>query len=206
MLQLRDRLSQLEKITNSDAINTASNPHKEAQTLARGVISLWKSEIATKPTKTVLFKQLTSLMTLLTTYAGDPPIAKQTAPLVYFNIAREKYFAENEAKPEYYAGSKFFVYSKHLIIMLYTQAFYFEETVFNLYKVCKSFRSLLIKNYGIIDRNSAKVPLREISEDGLSSYYLRQPRERYRYKLIMKESRARANITEMLGLFEAITK
>ena len=57
--------------------------------------------------------------------------------------------------------------------MLYTQAFYFEETVFNMYKVCKAFRSLLVKNYAIIERNSAKVPVREIAEDGLCSYYIR---------------------------------
>jgi hypothetical protein len=124
---------------------------------------------------------------------------------VYFP-SREKYFTEKEVKPEYYAGSKFFVYSKHLIIMLYTQAFYFEETVFNLYKVCKPFRNLLIKNYAIIERNSVKVPFREIKEDGLSSYFIRKPSERYRYKLIMKWSRARANITQMLETFEAITR
>lgn len=116
MLEFKDKLSMLEKITNTDAINTASNPHREAQTLAREVLLIWTNEILIKPTKSALFKQLTSLMTLITAYAGE--VVEITAKKVYFP-SREKFFTE-EAKPKYYAGSKFFVYSKHLIIMLYT--------------------------------------------------------------------------------------
>jgi hypothetical protein len=56
MLEFKDKLSLLEKITNTDAINTASNPHREAQTLAREVLLIWTNEILIKPTKSALFK------------------------------------------------------------------------------------------------------------------------------------------------------
>ena len=63
-------------------------------------------------------------------------------------------------KPQFYAGSKLTVYNKYLLIMSYTHAFYFEESIFNFYNVCKSFRNLLIKNYQAIEKNAINMPIR----------------------------------------------
>ncbi len=123
-------------------------------------------------------------MTLLTAFSEDPysisliPIKPKKA---YFQPV-EKTFTQGGTKPEYYAGSKLFIYNKHLLLMLYTQAFYFEETVFNLYNVCSSFRKLLIRHYYIIEKNSIKVPLREI-KDSPKAYLIRAPDERFCYKM-----------------------
>jgi hypothetical protein len=40
------------------------------------VLAYWTNEIAIKPTKTALFKQLTSLMTYLIAYAGEVQAVK----------------------------------------------------------------------------------------------------------------------------------
>ena len=76
LLSLKDKLSQLEKMTNSDTINTSSNPHIEAQNFAMEVLQYWTQEIAIKPTKTALFKQLTSLMLLIVYYSDQAPKEK----------------------------------------------------------------------------------------------------------------------------------
>ncbi len=73
-----------------------------------------------------------------------PAIKPQT---VYF--PRVKVFGKAE-QPKYYVGSKLFIYNKYILLMMYSQAFYFEEAIFNLYKVCKTFRTMLIKNYKCI--------------------------------------------------------
>ncbi len=85
---------------------------------------------------------------------------------------------EIKKKPEYYAGSKLTVYSKYLLIMSYTHAFYFEEAIFNFFNICKSFRKLLIKNYKIINENGLILPTRYFSSQ---SYLIRSSNERFRY-------------------------
>jgi hypothetical protein len=79
-----------------------------------------------------------------------PILTKISESQVDFKIA--KLVLDMKNKPEYYAGSKLTVYNKYLLIMSYTDAFYFEEAIFNFYYVCKSFRNLLIKNFKIIQQ------------------------------------------------------
>ncbi len=65
-------------------------------------------------------------------------------------------------KQKFYAGHKLIVYSKDLLIICYTDAFYFEEAVFNFYHVCKSFRKLLIQNFKIVEKLGIKIPSTDI--------------------------------------------
>ena len=76
-------------------------------------------------------------------------LTKNYFPPIHVEVSNS-YMIMND-QPKYYAGIKFKVYNKYLIIMSYTHAFYFEEAIFNLYLACKSFRNMLIKNYQIIE-------------------------------------------------------
>ena len=77
-------------------------------------------------------------MTLLTALSENPSYLAMilVKPKKTYFRSVEKTFTLGGTKPEYYAGSKLFIYNKHLLLMLYTQAFHFEETVFNLYFLC----------------------------------------------------------------------
>ena len=92
-----------------------------------------------------------------------PILTKISEFQVDFELAKRVVDMNN--KPEYYAGSKLTVYNKYLLIDSYTDAFYFEEAVFNFYYVCKSFRNLLIKNFKVIEQTGFKVPTIKIYKD-----------------------------------------
>jgi hypothetical protein len=96
------------------------------------------------------------------------------------NLEKPIIVMDMKNKPEYYAGSKLTVYSKDLLIMIYTNAFYFEEALFNFYHVCRSFRNLLIKNYQIIDKNGVTLPIRQF-DYSYSNYLLKSSSDRFRY-------------------------
>ncbi len=80
---------------------------------------------------------------------NDKLLSRKIAPKIYFPPAFVKpaRIFNKDNKPEYYAGSKFTIYNKYAIIMIYAHAFHYEEAAFNFFKVCKPFRNLLVKNY-----------------------------------------------------------
>jgi len=89
-------------------------------------------------------------------------------------------------KPEYYAGSKLTVYNKYLLIMSYTNAFYFEEAIFNFYYVCKSFRNLLIRNYQVIEKNAVRLPIQYFWSS--HEYFIRSSIDRFRNFIYIEDT------------------
>ncbi len=73
LLKIKEKLRSIEKLTTTNTFGASDESHRlKLIVIVREVLHIWTEEVAIKPTKTTLFKQLTSLMTLLTAFSEDP--------------------------------------------------------------------------------------------------------------------------------------